>query len=536
MSSRSNASASRRLRSRAVVRRAAGLAVLLLVLGGATGAAEAKKKLVVLDFKGPRAAKVQRAVVKLLKPSATLVGDKAFLQAAREVDGYSPDASGVSKVALRLKVHGVLTGKVQKRGSRYKLTVQLLEGKSGEVVGGAIVVALKRGRIDTAGRRKLAREIRAAMADLPEPVADEPEPVALPELPELPPAGATTPAEGPGNPTATAGATGTAGTSKTSGTAKVTARPAPPAKRRARATTRKPARGRRVASADVRAGGGGGGGDEESAITREAPEPEADPRERAIDLVAGASFVARKLSFDYSSALAGPQQPQGYDGALVPGVYADAELYPVTLADRGGKSFARGIGVSAMIDKVLLIKSKLENGGDEALPTAQTRWGVGLVYRWNFGSRPTSPSLVVGARYNQLSFSIDESEAPDPAAIQIPDVSYTYVDPGLRFRLPVGQRLAFRLEGHYLVVLDAGQIQEPDRYGEAGVIAFDADVGAELSITSNIMARVGGRFAQYGLSFNGDGDQTDPTEDGTQDVDSATDRYLGFYATAGVVF
>jgi hypothetical protein len=499
------------------------------VLGGATGAAEAKKKLVVLDFKGPRAAKVQRAVVKVLKPSASLISAKAFLRAAREVDGYSPDATGVSKVALRLKAHGVLTGKVQKRGSRYKLTVQLLEGKSGEVVGGSIVVALKRGRLDTAGRRKLAREIRAAMADLPEPVPDEPEPVA--GLPELPPAEAV-PAPEPGRtPTAAAGTPGKART------AKVTPGPARrPKQRQPRATTRKPSRGRRVASADMRAGGGGGGGEEETAIASEAAEPEVDPRDRAIDLVVGASFVARKLSFDYSDALAGPQQPQGYDGALVPGVYADAEIYPVTLVDRGGSSFARGIGLSAMIDKVLLIKSKLENGGDEALPTSQTRWGVGLVYRWNFGSRATSPSLVVGARYNQLSFAIDESEAPDPTAIQIPDVSYTYVDPGLRFRLPVGERFAFRLEGHYLVVLDAGQIQDPDRYGEAGVIAFDADAGAELSITSNIMARVGGRFTQYGLSFSGDGDQTDPTEDGTQDVDSATDRYLGFYATAGVVF
>ena len=525
MSSRSNASASRPLRSRAVVRRAAGLAVLLLVLGGATGAAEAKKRLVVLDFKGPRAAKTQRAVVKLLKPSATVVSGKAFLRAAREVDGYSPDASGVSKVALRLKAHGVLTGKVQKRGSRYKLTVQLLEGKSGEVVGGAIVVALKRGRIDSAGRRKLAREIRAAMAELPEPVADEPEPVAgLPELPELPPSETGRPPE-TGKPTPASGAAGTARP-----TPKVVAAPK---RRPARATTGKPSRGRRIASADVRAGGGGGG-EEETAIAREAAEPEADPRDRGIDLVVGASFVARKLSFDYSDALAGPQQPQGYDGALVPGVFADAEVYPVTLVDGGG--FARGFGVSAMIDKVLLIKSKLENGGDDALPTSQTRWGVGLVYRWNFGSRATSPSLVVGARYNKLSFAIDESGAPDPAAIQIPDVSYTYVDPGLRFRLPVGERLAFRLEGHYLVVLDAGQIQEPQRYGEAGVIAFDADAGAELAITSNIVARVGGRFTQYGLSFNGDGDQTDPTEDGTQDVDSATDRYLGFYATAGVVF
>jgi len=538
VSSRSNGSASR------AIRRGAGFLVLLLVLGAGVGGAEAaRKKLVVLAFKGPKASRAQRGVVRVLKPSTTIVSGRAFLRAAREVEGYSPDASGVAKVATRLKAHGVLTGKVQKRGSKYKLTLQVLEGRSGEVIGDGIVVPLKRGRLDSAARRKLERELKAMLSELPEPGSAADGPVAASDGGEGDdPGGAAAEGGGAESGTAETGATGTTPTAGTDGgDDRAAPEPVPDPPRRKPVRERRPRRTRVASAGDVggsaREGGGSSGEDADGTITREASEKaDRDARGRGIDLSAGASFVARKLRFDFADGLAGPDQPQGYDGALVPGVYADAEIYPVALVNRRSHGFAHNIGVSAMVDKVLLIKSKLEGAGDESLPTAQTRYGVGLVYRWNFGSTPTSPTLVLGARYNQLSFSIDETEAPDPDAIQIPDVSYSYVDPGARLRLPLGERLAALVEAHYLVVLDAGQIQDPERYGKATVVAFDADVGAEVMITSNLVARAGARFMQYGLSFDGDGDQTDPTGDGTQDVDSATDRYLGFYAMAGVLF
>jgi hypothetical protein len=217
-------------------------------------------------------------------------------------------------------------------------------------------------------------------------------------------------------------------------------------------------------------------------------------------------------------------------------VYAAAELYPVALVKRDGRSWVRDIGISLFVDKVLLIKSKLQGVDGDALPTAQTRYGAGLVYRWNFGSTPTSPTLEIGARYNKLSFSIDESAADNPEQIEIPDVSYTYIDPGLGFRMPFGDRFTAVAEGRYMFVLDAGQIENADRYGDGSTIAFDVDVAGEVKLTSNLLARVGGRFTQVGLSFDGNGDLTDPSDDGTQDVTSATDRYYGFYATAGVLF
>jgi TolB-like protein len=559
VSSRSNASASSCGRAGVLLRRLAALLVLALAVGAGTGAAEAapkKKKVAVLPFKGPKAARVQRGVVKLLRRQAKIVTKKAFIKAARKVEGYAPNAAGVSKVAQKLKLHGVVTGKVVKRKRKVRLTLKILEGRSGEPVGNGISVMLKGGKLNTAAKRKLRRELRAVLRELPDPgSADES-------------SGLVARGEGGAGAAATAGAAGAAGTSGaaapsgtgstgtagaagtaspgtagaagsasagTAGTASAgadpTATPSEPRPRQTRKSRPRPRR-TRVASADVDAAGSG---EPAGAVSRRAPqEPEQDRRSRGLDGIAGVSVVSRKLSFDFADGL--QNTPQGYDGGLVPGVYAAAEIYPMALIDRKGRGIARDFGLDLMVDKVLVLKSKLEGGGDESLSTNQTRYGAGLVWRWNFGSSPTNPTIKLSARYNQLSFTIDESEAADPAAIEIPDVSYTFVDPGLELRVPIGERLAVLAEGRYVHVLDAGQIEDADRYGDASVFAFDADLGAELMVMPNLVARAGARFTQYSLEFDGQGALTERTDDGTQDVTAASDRYLGFYATAGVLF
>jgi hypothetical protein len=517
VSSRSNGLASSCGQARGLVRRAAGLLVLALMLGGAAEAADAaRKKIVVLDFKGSTGRKVQRGVVKLLKREAAVINHKAYVAAARQVEGYKPDASGVSRVARRLQAHGVITGKVSKQGRKYHLTLQVLEGKSGEVIGDGINVPLKGGRLNTTARRKLSRELKAVLGDLPEPGKEgEADP------------GLVSDASG-----AEARAADAAAEEARKQAEEEQARRAELAREREAQRQRERARRKRVASADAR---GGAGNREAGSVARAAAEkPEEDTRDRGIDGVAGVSFVSRRLTFTTTE---GTQAlPQGYDGGLVPGVYAAVDLYPVALLDRRGHGIARDFGISVVVDKVLVLKSKLASAGEQSLPTDQTRYGAGLVYRWNFGSSSTSPTIKVSARYNKLSFSIDESKADNPAAIEIPDVSYSYIDPGVGLRLPLGERLAFLAEGHYIYVLDAGQFEDADQYGKGSVFAFDADAGAEFAITSNLVARAGARYMQYSTSLDGQGDLTDRDGDGVQDVTRAKDAYLGFYATAGLVF
>jgi hypothetical protein len=518
VSSTSNALASSCGQARRFLRRAAGLLVLALVVGGAAEAAHAaRKKVVVLDFAGGhKAAKVQHGVVKLLKGDAQVINHKAYVVAAHQVEGYKPDAAGVSRVARRLKAHGVITGKVSRHGRKYHLTLQVLEGKSGEAVGEGITVALKGGRLDTAARRKLSRELKAVIGALADP-------------------GQEGEADGGLVSDASGGEADTAAPDPAADQARRDAEDEE-ARRAAeqalaREAPRKSARRQRVASA----GNQGAGDPEASSVARAAAEkPAEDTRSRGIDGVAGVSFVSRRLTFTTSE---GTQAlPQGYDGGLVPGVCAAVDLYPVALLDRRGHGIARDFGISLVVDKVLLLKSKLDRAGDQSLPTDQTRYGAGLVYRWNFGSSPTNPTVKVSARYNKLSFNIDESKADDPSAIEIPDVSYAYVDPGIGLRVPLGERIALLAEGHYIYVLDAGQFENADQYGKGSVFAFDADAGAELAITSNLVARAGARYMQYSTKLDGQGDLTDVDGNGMQDVTKAKDVYLGFYATAGLLF
>jgi hypothetical protein len=115
-------------------------------------------------------------------------------------------------------------------------------------------------------------------------------------------------------------------------------------------------------------------------------------------------------------------------------------------------------------------------------------------------------------------------------------VTYTYVDPGLGFRLPLGTRFAALAEAHYLYVLDTGDMEEMSAYGDSSILAFDADVGAEFKVTSNIVARAGARFTQVAMDFDGEGLLTNRGGNAEQDVKSANDRFLGFYAAAGLLF
>ena len=520
VSSRSNASASKSL-----VRLAAALCACALALSLGAGEAEAakKKKVVVLDFKGPKAAPVQKKVVAILKKAATVITQAKFSATAKKVKGFKANADGVSKVAKKLKAHAVVSGKVTKKKAKYKLTLQVREGRSGDYVGDDIVVTMKGGKLTKAQEKKIARQLKAIIDDLPspgKPVAEEEEEEPVAED------------EGGGE----------------------EEEAAPKEKEEEEEV--------RVAGADEGEDGGKQEEDEGAAKEDEkeddekeeeekedddddkeesssvsksvklssAEQADLDARGRAVDVSAGLTFEKRTLTFAHDGDLV--NTPQGYDGAMVPGLYVLGELYPMALVNKKSTGFMRHIGLTLVLDKVLLIKSKPADM-DVDLPTSQTRYGFGLVYRLNFGSTPTSPTLKIGARYNKLTFSIDEG---DNTSVEIPDVSYTYIDPGLAFRYPLSERIAANAEAHYLIVSKAGQIQQQMQYGTSTVSGFDFDLGGEYKLSSSLLVRAGFRFQRISLTFEGNGELTNRDADAEQDVQSAKDSYLGIYATAGYLF
>jgi hypothetical protein len=89
-----------------------------------------------------------------------------------------------------------------------------------------------------------------------------------------------------------------------------------------------------------------------------------------------------------------------------------------------------------------------------------------------------------------------------------------------------------------MLILGAGQIQNPDQYGPASVLGFEGALGVDYLITRNIFARAAFRAETIGFNFDGTGMLSnardgDPT---TKDVVGARDTYLGGMATVGYLY
>jgi hypothetical protein len=251
-------------------------------------------------------------------------------------------------------------------------------------------------------------------------------------------------------------------------------------------------------------------------------------------LVAGGSVASRKLDFNVRDGVM--NGPAAYEGPVVGGIYATGEIYPLAFQP-GQSSLLRNLGVSFVFDRVLKLESAVDDGMDGVvnLPTSQTRYGLGARYRLNLGSSPTSPSLVMGAGYNKLTFEIDRGAAPG-AIVDLPNTDYTYLDPGLTLRVPVGDKLAFTVDARLMLFLDAGEIQDPEQYGRAVVTGFDADAAADYRLSERFFVRVGLHLTAVGFDFKGTGEKTDLNGDEQQDVGGAFDRYLGIYAALGFIY
>ena len=251
-------------------------------------------------------------------------------------------------------------------------------------------------------------------------------------------------------------------------------------------------------------------------------------------LAAGVSFTGRRLRFNYSGDPAAA--PPGYRGKTVPGAYLNAEVYP--LAFTGQRGIGANLGIGAVFDRVLSLKSAVDDGagGTTTVPTRESRYGARVMYRHNVGDGPTGLSLVASAGYNKMAFVIAKGQAPDGVIVDVPNVVYTYIDPGLGARIPITGRLSALLDARFLAVLDTGEIQKPEQYGTATVTGADLDGALEYGVGDHFLVRAGARVLFMGFAFKGTGALTDRDANTMTDVGGASDRYLGGYVLGGYSF
>lgn len=478
-------------RSSGSISRLLGVALLLLVLLTGSALAEKRRRVVVLPFEGDAktAEKFHKAVVKLIKKSHTVVSATKWESTASNLSAEQVTDGNIKKVAKKLRVDGVLEGKVEKKKNQYVVKLKLHAGKSGAVVGSL------GGKLDDTD---LTDELIAAVDKLPSvrKTADEDE--AEPE--------------------------GESRFGKASGKDKGEDAVAPPVETP-----------KQVAAA-VEA--------EPEVVVEKKPEAPAasktdgarateklTPGERALDVTVGVSFNARDFAWNTASDLPGSMgvpnsgKPPDYKGAPAAGVHVDLRGYPLAIGHKT-TGIWKDLGLHFMFDRALLISSELDG---EKLDTVSVRYLAGASFRY-----PLGKSAVVGATlaYGSQKFEI----APGS---DLPNAGYTMIAPGVfaGARLPFFPKLTVGAKAAFLLISDAGQITEDAFYGNASINGLDAELDIDYAIKPAIFARAAVTYETIGYTFDGDGMlSTGRDVDPEQDIFGARDNYLGVSFSVGYLY
>jgi hypothetical protein len=555
---------SRSIVSASSVARLAVWLVLAAVLVAWPAEAEARKRVAVLPFAGPKAEKFQADFEKVVKRRHSVVAAAKWDQTADKLGATDVTDRDVKKVATALNVDAVIVGEVEKRGAKYYLHLELRAGATGKVLHRPDIIS------------------RAARLDAE--ALDDVEAMVLPLLDKLRAAGDGDEEEdadedagdddrGRAKPRGKAN-DDDRGRAKPRGddddeddddedrADRDRAKPrGKPADDRGRAKPRDDDRdrddddddddrGRAKPRDDDRDDDDRDDDDDDDRVSFRDDDRDDDDRDdddrddddrddddrddrdgdrdaaptgfAAVDLAAGLSFTGRTLAFTTNLT---ENAPQGYRGAPVPGIRVAAEVFPLAL-NRKNRSVTKNLGVTALFDRVVAISSEVRSTTmTYKLDTTEQHLAVGLVYR-----HPLSAALALegSVRWNKRTFAIDKGAAPADA-VDIPNTDYSYVDPGVGLTYALGGKAALGADARFLLITDTGEMQAVDQYGASTVTGVDVSASFDYRVAAKMVVRATAGFATIGYAFKGNGALTNNRDNDPTDVDvsGARDTYFG---------
>jgi len=154
-------------RSRSSRNRFWGALVVAFALSSVASVAHAeRKRVVVLDFEGPKGEKFHDDLVRLLKKTHTVVPTHQWNGTAEQLDAATTLERDVRRVAKKLKVDAVVEGKIEKRRDAFLIHLTLREGKTGEVIRSRIGTRADGPRIDARAQRDIKDELVGAIDEV----------------------------------------------------------------------------------------------------------------------------------------------------------------------------------------------------------------------------------------------------------------------------------------------------------------------------------------------------------------------------------
>ncbi len=140
--------------------------VVVAVLGAGRLAEAGRKRVVVLDFEGPKGGKFHDDLVRLIKKTHTVVPAEKWNGAAEQLGAGTLSDRDVKKVARKLKIDAIVQGKIEKRRDEFIIRLKLRAGKSGELIGDSIDTKAEGPRIDGRAQKDLRDELVGKIDDI----------------------------------------------------------------------------------------------------------------------------------------------------------------------------------------------------------------------------------------------------------------------------------------------------------------------------------------------------------------------------------
>lgn len=426
--------------------------------------------MVVANFSGKRRTKkvgraARSAIVKALSnQGASLVSYKQYLRKAKRARISKKRAlrsRSIKKMARKMNLDAVITGKVKKRGRRYIVTV-IAYGSDG----GVLVkknYRLKRARFPSSVAGKFAGLVTDKLGGgggmEPEPPPDEPEP---------PPPVEPEPEVATGT-----GDTGTGDTGTGSGDAFL-----PP-----------------WARTDKKEGDTGTGAtdtaDTGTTGTPEVAKP-APRLKRRKRFKAGAVpeiLISAGMSMNKREGLS----PR-HDSGIFPGVRIDGRFFLGAFLDT---SVVKDIGFGGMFNMSLGLQYQIPDG--DAWDSSQTQWAGELLYRVALNDVTLQPAFIIRAGYGSTSCTMP-AEAHNLAVSAGYSYPYAALDIYLMLYKPV---LRFNVSGGYLFVVSPAEDLSGDGSG------FTVRAGFDLDLFENLHIGLGWEMLQFIITDDTIGETSD---------------------------
>ena len=162
-------------------------------------------------------------------------------------------------------------------------------------------------------------------------------------------------------------------------------------------------------------------------------------RPDAAAVRAGVSVGSRSFSFSAREGFS--NGPAAYQSAIAPGVYIAGEVFPLAFESKR-KGILKQFGIGFVLDRVVGLGTTIDGAAGVSLPTTQMQWGVNLRFRHRLGKKFKKSTVHASLGYNHLDFSIDKQSAPAGLDVDLPNTTYSYIDPGVGISVPVTPRLA----------------------------------------------------------------------------------------------